>query len=181
MNRLHIVRINSCGSVGRYVAEDDHEYGRGTAVVCRTQRGLETGEVLANIPRGAAGVDVAGELVRRVGVEDERRSVELMVRRDRAIDYCQQTLLRNGSAAVVVDAIFPLDGQHISFYILGTLDASAAAVARQVGTHFGVNVQFRPATEEDQASCGSGGCGSKGGCGTNSCSTCPAASVCRKS
>ncbi len=183
MTNMHVVRIGSCGTVGRYVADDQQTYERGTRVVCRTQRGLEVGEVLARDSSVVLDEDVLDEEVRPLDQQDETRFADQTRRRAEAIEKCQTLLDQACTPAVVVDAVYPLDEQHICFYVLGELDQSMSSVAREIGTQFNVNVLFRPVAEDATGSCGSGGCGSgdcgsDGGCSTGGCGTCPAADAC---
>jgi cell fate regulator YaaT (PSP1 superfamily) len=180
MTNLHVVRIGSCGTVGHYVADDQQSFERGTRVVCRTQRGLEVGEVLACGVGTVEAEEVDGDLVRPLDHQDESRLAQQARQRDQAIDLCQTLLDQAAAPTVIVDAVYPLDAQHICFYVLGELDQSLTGVARQLGTQLDVNVLFRPVAEEESSGCGSGGCGSGGGCSTGSCSTCPAAGSCSK-
>ena len=197
MTNVYVVRIGSCGTVGRYVADDQQAddqqaddqqtYDRGTRVVCRTQRGLEVGEVLARDASRVLGEeldgDVDGDLVRPLDEQDEALLKDQARRRAEAIAMCQTLLDQACTPAVVVDAVYPLDEQHICFYVLGELEQSMSSVAREIGTQFNVNVLFRPAAEGATSGCGSGGCdsggcGSDGGCSTGGCGTCPATDAC---
>ena len=63
------VRVGVLGQVGRFRASDGQRYGRGTRVVCRTQRGLETGEILSD---ASADTDSIGEAsIRPSGVQSD--------------------------------------------------------------------------------------------------------------
>ena len=55
--------------MGCFASQDGVRYPRGARVICRTQRGLEHGQVLASQVSGSTQVD--GELLRAVTVQDE--------------------------------------------------------------------------------------------------------------
>jgi hypothetical protein len=142
-------------------------YPRATRVVCRTPRGLELGEVLAQVEDGIVGADgsdqnavgIEGEVIRRVTAEDDLLQQRLVLHRDEAFDACQQLLdERNVSAAVVAEAI--------------TAELANAYEAKsQIG-------QFAEALD---LGCGPD-CGTDdaAGCSSGACATCVVASACHK-
>ncbi len=180
MTSVYLVRIDACGSVGLYQTDSPDLFDRGARVVCDTQWGTEVGQVLASVgPAANAPSPIKGALLRHLNQSDQNRLRQLSRLRTEAIDVCQQLLEASGTAAVVVDAVFPLDAQWIGFYVLGAAAPGMREVARELSDRFHVNVQFLPVSE--QSSCGSGGCGSgSGGCSSGGCATCPAIDVCRK-
>lgn len=175
-----LVRIDSCGSIGWYSADESQSFERGTRVVCTTQRGLEAGEVLACDRRGEVDEETDGQVVRPVDTADAARLEELAQQRQQAIQLCQEMLDEAAVPSAVVDAVLPLDGQHICFYVLGPPAPAMSQVARRIGKRFQLNVQFRSVTDEELGVCGSDSCGSGGGCSAGSCSSCPAADACKK-
>ena len=171
----HWVRVGLLGSVGRFAATDAQRYTRGTRVVCRTDRGLEVGEVLAASESDERS-DSPGLLLRRVSVEDDLLLARLERNRDEAYRACEQRLAERGIPAVLVDVEHLFDGQSLLFYFLGETSPELDALTAELAEVYEAQVQFRKFTDTLIAGCGPN-CGTEegGGCGTGGCSTCAVA------
>lgn len=171
----HWVRVGLLGSVGRFASADAQRYPRGTRVVCRTDRGLEVGEVLAP-SQSDEGTDSPGLLLRRVSVEDDLLLARLERNRDEAYHACQQRLAERGIPAVLVDVEHLFDGQSLLFYFLGETSPELDALTAELAEVYEAQVQFRKFTDTLIAGCGPN-CGTDegGGCGSGGCSTCAVA------
>lgn len=172
----HLVRVGALGHVGRFRAVDAVRYPRGARVVVRTARGLETGEVLADVEAAADGCD--GELLRGVTVEDELLEARLQKNRDRAYDACAARLAERGLPALLVDVEHLLDGGTLYFYFLGEQTPELEALTRELAELYDANVQFRQFAAAVAAGCGPDcGTDAAAGCGT-SCASCAAFGAC---
>ena len=172
----HWVRHGILGSVGRFAAVDAQRYARGTRVVCRTGRGLEVGEVLAELDQ-ASDQPAEGSLLRRVTVEDDLLIARLDRNRDEAYRACEQRLVERGIPAVLVDVEHLFDGQSLLFYFLGDTTPELDALTSELAEVYEAQVQFRKFTETLTAGCGPG-CGTEdaeNGCASGGCSTCAVA------
>jgi hypothetical protein len=179
--RLYLVRVGSFGMVGRFRAEEQLAYARGSRVLCRTPRGLEVGEVLTQVEECDGRAELDGALVREVDQQDELRLTSHAQRRDRAVETCQGLLDRSGTPAVVVDVDYPLDGQAMCFYVLGELGEALDTATCELARQFHVSVTFQPVAEEPAGGCGAGCCAATSSCGSNGgCATCPALDACRR-
>lgn len=177
----HWVRHGVLGSVGRFAAVDAQRYARGTRVICRTQRGLEVGEVLAELDERteneAVHEPVDGSLLRRVTVEDDLLLVRLERNREEAYRACEQLLAERRVPAVLVDVEHLFDGQSLLFYFLGDTTPELDEITSELAEVYEAQVQFRKFTDTLTAGCGPG-CGTEDaehGCASGSCSTCAVA------
>jgi cell fate regulator YaaT (PSP1 superfamily) len=175
----HYVRIGLLGSVGRFAAADAERYPRGSRVVCRTQRGLEVGEVLSPLDDAREGPD-DGALLRRVTVEDDLLLARLEKNREQAYRACSDRLIERGIGAVLVDVEHLFDGQSLYFYFLGETTPELDTLTSELAELYEAQVQFRKFTETLTAGCGPG-CGTEdaeNGCASGACSTCAVMSAC---
>jgi cell fate regulator YaaT (PSP1 superfamily) len=169
----HWVRVGLFGSVGRFAAVDAQRYPRGSRVVCRTQRGLEVGEVLSPL-EDATDEPAEGSLLRRVTVEDDLLLARLEKNRDAAYRACEARLTERGIPAVLVDVEHLFDGQSLLFYFLGDTSPEIDALTAELAEVYEAQVQFRKFTDTLTAGCGPG-CGTEAaenGCATGGCSSC---------
>jgi cell fate regulator YaaT (PSP1 superfamily) len=188
----HWVRYGYAGNVGLFGSAERAIYRRGQRVVCRTDRGLEIGEVLSRAEEAAVlgdgdsdGVRVPprsdGTTLRAVTVEDELLLSRLERRRDEAFAACAERLAERGIDAVLVDVEHLFDGQTLYFYFLGEVTPAMADVAAELTEVYEAKARFRQFTDVLEAGCGPG-CGTEdaeNGCGS-ACSTCSVLDACKR-
>lgn len=177
MARFHLIRVGALGAVGRFAAIDGAVYRRRDAVVVRTVRGLELGEVVAppvdDEPRAAGD----GPLLRRVSVQDELLRERLQRDRHAAFEACRLKLAEIDSSAALVDAEITFDGRSLYFYFLGETDAAVEAATSELAAAYDAESHIGRFADTLAAGCGPD-CGEKeGGCGDCG-GGCPVASAC---
>ena len=164
-------------------------YPRATRVVCRTPRGLELGEVLAQVEDGIVGADgsdqnavgIEGEVIRRVTAEDDLLQQRLVLHRDEAFDACQQLLDERNVSAALVDVEVLFDGRNLIFYFLGEIVPEAEAITAELANAYEAKSQIGQFAEALDLGCGPD-CGTDdaAGCSSGACATCVVASACDK-
>ena len=75
------------GQIGQFRSIDALRYPRLARVIVRTDRGLELGEVLANV-EPVSGQQCDGEILRHVTVEDDLLLARLDKNRNAAFEAC---------------------------------------------------------------------------------------------
>lgn len=180
----HLVRIGIFGHVGRFRSVDRRIHGRGKQVICRTGRGLEVGEVLANLRPEAASDGAAekidGDLLRSVTPDDQMLAKRLESRRLRAIDACQRWLTQKDIGAVLIDAEHLFDGESVVFYFLGEVPEQPFPIEEHLGEVYEGKAKFRQFTETLTNGCGPG-CGAEASkCSSGACSSCGLSGGCSK-
>lgn len=177
---FHLVRYSMLGQVGRFASVDAIRYPRRTRVIVRSSRGLEIGEVLAPPEPTERPEETAGQILRRVTVEDDLLIARLEKYRHEAFAACSDLLAAESVPAVLIDVEHLFDGQGLFFYFLGEVPSSAQGVIERLAETYETKVEFRKFTETLTEGCGPG-CGTEeamgqGGCA--SCTSCAVASVC---
>ncbi len=177
------VRVGVLGQVGRFRARDGQRYRRGARVICRTQRGLETGQVLVAASQAASletpGLETLdGGILRRCTVEDELLLTRLEQNRREAYDACTKLVAERGLSAVLVDVEHLFDGRSLYFYFLGPVSPEVDAITQELATVYDAEVQFRAFSDAVQQGCGPD-CGTENaaGCGS-SCASCAIGPAC---
>lgn len=175
MAQQHLIRIGSQGHIGRFSSVDATQYPRNTSVVIRTERGLETGEVLAFSDEGA---EADGIILRRMTTEDELLAARLHQNKHRAIEACSRRLAELDVDATLLDVEPLFDGRRVYFYFLGSVPDEIEQVTDELAELYEAKVEFRKFAETLTNGCGPD-CGTEsaaGGCVT--CVTCAVASAC---
>ncbi len=183
MGARHLVKIGSMGVVGRYESPDFALYSRDHQVICRTARGLEFGEVICSLSQeDEDGEATDGEILRRVGSEDQLILDRLQRHRDRAFEACQKLIEERQLPGILVDVEHLFDGESVYFYFLGEVDSRLEDLTHELADTYERKVKFKkfaetlangcgPGCGTGESKCSSGGCGScslSGGCGVKS-------------
>jgi cell fate regulator YaaT (PSP1 superfamily) len=166
--------------VGRFTSIDGTRYARGERAVCRTNRGLEVGEILraADSERGA--VDADGDLIRKFSIQDNLLLERIERRKDEAFRACADLIEERGLTAILLDVELLFDGQSLYFHFLGEVDHRVEALTSELTEAYDAQVRFRSFTESLIDGCGPD-CGTEnaaGGCGSSGCGSCAVASAC---
>ena len=177
MHHRHLVRVGLFGNIGRFDSADGARYGRRSQVICRTDRGLEVGEVLAQSDQNG---EPEGTLLRPFTSEDELLLARILRRKDRAFRACAELVASRGLPVVLMDVEHLFDGQSLYFYFLGEITADVESLISDLTEVYETKVQFRKFTETVINGCGPQ-CGTEqatGGCGTSGCSSCALSGAC---
>jgi len=171
---VHLVRVGLLGRIGRFASVDHRTFGRDSEVVCRTARGLEVGKVICDLKLDDSGAENDGELLRRLGREDDAIVERLERFRDRAFVACQSLISERKLTATLVDVEHLFDGQSIWFYFLGEVSPQVEALTEELAEVYESKVKFRKFAETLAKGCGPDcgtgvSCGSCSGCAVGGC------------
>lgn len=184
MSVPHLVKIGLMAKVGRFIASDSCCYPRDAHVICRTERGLESGIVICDIDSEGDGATEIGALVsdgnilRSVTPEDQMILTRLEKHRDRAFFACQDLIAERGIPAVLMDVEHLFDGESVFFYFLGDVTPELEKITAELASTYDRKVRFKKFAETLANGCGPD-CGTKeGGCSSGGCSGCALAGSC---
>jgi cell fate regulator YaaT (PSP1 superfamily) len=179
----YLVRFGAFAHIATFSSEAELSLARGNRVVCRTKRGLETGEVLTGSQIN--GVDLnstsfAGHIIRRTTPQDEMLIARLEKNKDEAVSACLAQIESAQLDIALIDAEQLFDGQSIFFYFLGETDPTLDEITSQLAETYESKVQFRKFTEAVNEGCGpSCGTGESHGCGSSGCGSCAISGHCK--
>ncbi len=186
MERSYLLRYGLMRQVGRFSSSVPLE--RGQAVVIRSHRGIELGEVLTedslSLSDPLPSLPNPARVLRAASPEDLERARQVELDRPRRLALCQRIFQDGVWPLELIDVEPLLDDQRTVLLYLGPhrLDASGLLAALRASCHLdGVLEPIGrdvPEFEEDLpaddrnspcgAQCGAGGCGTGGGCGWDS-------------
>lgn len=183
MSVPHLVKVGLMGSVGRLVSADSSVYGRDTKVICRTERGIEWGQVICDLPsidfETDSPVDASDGAILRPVTPDDNLILERLDRhRDKAFVACQKLLDDRGLSNVLVDVEHLFDGEAVFFYFLGQPDPELEQVTDELAEVYDRKVRFKKFAETLAEGCGPD-CGTKeGDCSSSGCGSCKLSGQC---
>jgi hypothetical protein len=183
MEHEYLVRYGLMGRVSRFWSGSGG-FEHGQAVVVRSQRGTELGEVLIELTAAPGpGLDHAltppdsARLLRAAGPDDIERAHRGERDRDREFTTCQRVVEAGAWPIDLIDVESLLDDRRIVLHYLGPQHVDLAGLRAAVGSMHGLDVLFEPVgadgaepgPDERHAldpGAGCGHCGSNGGCGS---------------
>jgi hypothetical protein len=201
--RGYLVRYGVMGHVGKFRAlpDSDLALARGQAVVIQTDRGMELGEVLLQMPAASAqasrdpedpypeesagradvGFGTTPRVIRPAGPDDmasTRRSEDL---RGERFVLCSQILSEHGWPIELIDVEILLDPNTAVLHYVGPEDIDLSLLRARFRSRCAFDVLLEPvganviSAEPEPvrlaAGGGCGNCGSPGGCGSCSASS----------
>jgi cell fate regulator YaaT (PSP1 superfamily) len=176
----YLVQVGLMGMVGLYLSPSPQRFPRGSQVICRTDRGLEIGNVICDLDSGVdTKMTVAGQLLRTV-TKDDRLIIERLERyRDRAFEACSKLIRQQQWKAHLVEVEHLFDGESVYFYFLGDVPPESESLTEQLGSEYERKVRFKKFAETLANGCGPD-CGSPTGssCSSGGCGSCSLSSKC---
>jgi hypothetical protein len=179
----YVVTFGGDAAVGCFTAAEPIALHRGDAVVLRTPRGVEVGEVLcpATIRQARLlGAQMRGDLLRPMDASD-RRQIERLRARSREILDTATSLAGDFESLVVLDAELLFDGEQAVVQVLHPDPEGLISFVEALRARTGVEVRLSnlaaplPAEPVD-IGCGKPDCGrGEGGCTScesGGCSSC---------
>jgi hypothetical protein len=184
MSDEYLIHHGCAGHLGRFRSAGASSFGRGDAVVVRSRRGLELGQVLC--PSSSDGAVLpdpfVGELLRSANCDDfadagRRRKSGLLL-----FDEATRDAGHRGLPLAVIDIEILLDGRQAILHAVRFGPCNEAPFLADLGDRHDLivrlyDVSSEPVAEDEHGcgSCGEGGCGN-GGCGDcgNGCGSCSA-------
>lgn len=174
-----LVRVGSMGEVWACRNAERLCVVRGQRVVCRTPRGVELGDVLAE---SGEQTGPNGEILRMATIQDELLDSRLRRYKNQAVHNCQLEICRQGLSASLMEVDHLLDGKTLVFYFLGELTPDLQQLANSLVDAYEEKVRSRHFAKLLADGCGPA-CGTAegGGCGTSGgCAICVLATACDK-
>lgn len=181
MSILHLVRIGAFNQIGRFQSVDSAKYPRDARVVCRTERGLEVGQVLSYDEQ----VDAHhkdGDLLRGLTGEDELLQTRLDRHKKKAIRACERLLRDQALDVALIDAELLFDGKSLFFYFVGEVDERVQSLTEELAATYEAKAKVGQFADLLSKGCGPQ-CGTAegSGCATGGCSGCATSGGCATS
>ena len=184
MGQSYLIRYGLARALGRFEATSG-TFGRGQAVVIRTHRGTELGEVLSDAPPALTSSPNPAPILRPAALEDLERARAVERDRPSHFEACRAVFEGGAWPLELIDAEPLLDEGRTVLHYLGPHRLDASGLVAAFRDLCGLDVVLEPvgrdapeaepepepeATAHGCGSCGSsgGGCGTGGGCGSES-------------
>ena len=177
----YLVRVGVHAQIARLLGEPDLKLGRGLTVICRTNRGIELGEVLAEAPLSIEAdtpIQFDGNILRRAVTEELYLHSELKKLAEQFLPEAAKAIAELDPTAVLLEVEPMLDCQTVYFHFLSATPDSVQHLMDSLAQRFQQAVQQSRLAELLEKGCGPG-CGTKDhGCASSGCKGCGVAQAC---
>jgi cell fate regulator YaaT (PSP1 superfamily) len=150
----YVVRYGAMRFLGTFAAADGNTYRRGAKVILRTDRGLETGEVLCEgNPEILQRIKdpTEGQILREMTPEDAHEYAQIKDQAHRELEVCQRCVdqLHLEMQLVGVEHIF--GGERIVVYYLADNRVDFRELVRKLAGEFQTRIEMRQIGVRDEA------------------------------
>jgi cell fate regulator YaaT (PSP1 superfamily) len=150
----YIVRYGAMRLLGMFSPGADHAYGRGAAVIVRTERGLEAGEVLGEVQGDAAACAEAtkpGQILREMTPSDENELSRLHGQEREEFRTCLKCIETLGLPMQLVDVEHVFGGERVIVYYLSDGRVDFRELVKMLAGEFQTRIEMRQIGVRDEA------------------------------
>jgi cell fate regulator YaaT (PSP1 superfamily) len=150
----YVVRTGVMRSLGVFSSSRDETYARGLAVVVRTDRGMETGEVLCEATEAAVSQlkdPGHGQILRQMTSEDGNERSRLFDQARNEFQTCLRLIAQEKLDMRLVDVEHVFGGERVVVYYLAENRVDFRELVRQLAAEFQTRVEMRQIGVRDEA------------------------------
>jgi cell fate regulator YaaT (PSP1 superfamily) len=154
MAAKYITRHGAMRYLGEFEAGEALAYERGQAVVVRSERGLEVGEILRDASPEAVGLIAEathGQIVRLVTVEDRQEIAKIEDRERQEFDTCQRFIKDRSLQMELVNVEHLFGGERIVFYFLAEKRVDFRDLVKDLAREYRTRIEMRQIGVRDEA------------------------------
>ncbi len=150
----YVVRTGVMRSLGVFGTSRGEFFARADAVVVRTDRGMEVGEVLCEATDRAVEYlkdPGRGQIVRPLSSDDQNEIYRLRTQQRREFTVCQQMVSELALEMKLVDVEHIFGGERIVFYYLAENRVDFRELVRRLAAEFQTRIEMRQIGVRDEA------------------------------
>lgn len=150
----YVVRHGVMRNLGVFTPRGRDTFVRGDQVVARTNRGLESGEVLCEATdEAAAGIKdpKQGQILRRLSGDDVRDLRKMFEQERREYEICQREIRQLGLEMQLVDVEHLYGGERVVIYYLAEARIDFRDLVKTLATEFQTRIEMRQIGVRDEA------------------------------
>ena len=150
----YVVRFGSMRTLGIMGARGGDRHDRGTAVIARTNRGLEIGEVLCEATQAAVAQlhnPPHGQVLRKMTTEDKNESFHIQSQEPAEFETCERIVKELGLQMELVDIEHLFGGERIVIYYLAEQRVDFRELVKRLASEFQTRIEMRQIGVRDEA------------------------------
>jgi cell fate regulator YaaT (PSP1 superfamily) len=150
----YVLRYGVMRLLGIFNTRGDARLARGTRVIARTSRGLETAEVLSEASDTVAeslASAPGGQIQREMSAEDCNESSHIQQRQRDEFEVCQKHVARLGLPMQLVDMEHLFGGERVVIYYLSEERVDFRDLVKALASEFQTRIEMRQIGVRDEA------------------------------
>ncbi|MEK6237871.1 MAG: signal peptidase, partial [Planctomycetales bacterium] len=150
----YILRYGSTRSLGVFTSSRGDSFQRGAKVIARTDRGLETAEVLCTATDQAVERlknPTRGQILRDLSVDDENEITRMRPNSKREFDVCKNFITDLKLLMKLVDVEHLFGGERIVFYYLADQRVDFRELVKKLAGEFQTRIEMRQIGVRDES------------------------------
>ncbi|RIK82096.1 MAG: signal peptidase [Planctomycetota bacterium] len=150
----YVVRHGSMRTLGIFAPRGNEAFVRGTRVIARTTRGLETGEVLCEAtPEAIEQLQDPdnGQILRSMSADDEKEFFRIAGRRQADYDLCDAQIRQSGLPMKLIDVERIFGGERIIVFYLAENRVDFRDLVKSLAGEFQTRIEMRQIGVRDEA------------------------------
>lgn len=154
MSNRYVVRYGVMRSLGVFTTSRGETFNRGEQVIARTDRGLETGEVLCEATDAVVERMTdprRGQVLRAMSADDRRDATRLGEQQSREFALCKERILALSLPMELVDVEHVFGGERIVIYYLSEIRVDFRDLVKVLASEFQTRIEMRQIGVRDEA------------------------------
>jgi cell fate regulator YaaT (PSP1 superfamily) len=155
MDARYVVRYGATRQIGEFGTKGRDDYARGAAVIVRSDRGVECGEVLSRATdrtRELLGVTEAkGSILREVTEQDRRKLDDISKQERDAFRGGLEVLAERKLAMQLIDIEHLFGGERLIFYYIAETRIDFRELVKSLAARFRMRIEMRQIGVRDEA------------------------------
>ena len=154
MSNRYVVRYGVMRSLGVFTTGRGDTYGRGDRVIARTDRGLESGEILCEATDAVVEKMTdprRGQVLRAMSADDERDAQRLSEQQAREFELCRERITAFSLPMELVDVEHLFGGERIVIYYLSENRVDFRDLVKVLASEFQTRIEMRQIGVRDEA------------------------------
>jgi cell fate regulator YaaT (PSP1 superfamily) len=150
----YLVRHGAMRFLGVYTAPPNAAIRRGDVVILKTERGIESGDVLCPATKEAVSAipdPTRGEIVRLASTADKERLAKIAADRDRMLDAAGKLVQEHRLAMQFVEVEHLFGGERLVFYFMSEHRVDFRELVRGMAREFQTRIELRQIGVRDEA------------------------------
>ena len=147
----YIVRFGAMKTLGIFSTRGESEFQRDNVVVVRTNRGLESGDVLCEAGNTQLKDPAHGQILRLMTAEDRSELSRIRNHEQKVFEKCQHCIQDLNLTMELVDIEHMFGGERIVVYYLAEERVDFRDLVKQLAGEFQTRIQMRQIGVRDEA------------------------------
>lgn len=150
----YIIRFGIMRSLGVFTTRGSDVHARGSQVIARTNRGLESGEVLCEATEAAVSQlknPASGQILRKMSSDDVNELDHIRINDHAEFETCQRYVKQTGLKMQLVDLEHVFGGERIIIYYLSDGRIDFRELVKLLAAEFQTRIEMRQIGVRDEA------------------------------